>query len=191
MIAFKCISFPCIFHCHSISFSCFYWVLGFSFFSIQLSVGLRFSVQRLEDSGPEIHFELQIHRWHPPPTLMLPPKAFSLHTCKELFLGFVEIGPVSPDPITVCGHVKITAVIKKDRLPKGSAGSRRVWHKMLTVCFIALISKTQLMGQGKHFSSQLNIEKLFVVMVFTQTLLQTHINGFYSWEECRALQRYF
>ncbi|RVE62629.1 hypothetical protein OJAV_G00158900 [Oryzias javanicus] len=27
----------------------------------ELSVGLRFSVQRLEDSGPEIHFELQIH----------------------------------------------------------------------------------------------------------------------------------
>uniref|UniRef100_A0A3P9M956 Integrin subunit alpha 8 n=1 Tax=Oryzias latipes TaxID=8090 RepID=A0A3P9M956_ORYLA len=27
----------------------------------ELSVGLRFSVQRLEDSGPEIHFQLQIH----------------------------------------------------------------------------------------------------------------------------------
>lgn len=28
----------------------------------QLSVGLRFSVQRLEDAGPKISFELQIHR---------------------------------------------------------------------------------------------------------------------------------
>lgn len=44
----------------------------------QLSVGLRFSVQRLEDAGPKISFELQIHRWHthqqscstPPPTIV-------------------------------------------------------------------------------------------------------------------------
>lgn len=174
----------------------------YQFFMLLLSFGVFFffypAVCWFEVFGPKVgRFRTRNLLWAAdpqvthPPTLMLPPKAFSLHTCKELFLGFVEIGPVSPDPITVCGHVKITAVIKKDRLPKGSAGSRRVWHKMLTVCFIALISKTQLMGQGKHFSSQLNIEKLFVVMVFTQTLLQTHINGFYSWEECRALQRYF
>uniref|UniRef100_A0A671TSI0 Integrin subunit alpha 8 n=1 Tax=Sparus aurata TaxID=8175 RepID=A0A671TSI0_SPAAU len=29
----------------------------------ELSVGLRFSVQRLEDAGPKISFDLQIHRW--------------------------------------------------------------------------------------------------------------------------------
>lgn len=124
----------------------------YQFFMLLLSFGVFFffypAVCWFEVFGPKVgRFRTRNLLWAAdpqvthPPTLMLPPKAFSLHTCKELFLGFVEIGPVSPDPITVCGHVKITAVIKKDRLPKGSAGSRRVWHKMLTVCFIALISK--------------------------------------------------
>jgi len=63
-----CNSWLSLLKCHLSSLvTCFIYILsvfGFHHSPGQLSVGLRFSVQRLEDAGPKISFELQIHRWH-------------------------------------------------------------------------------------------------------------------------------
>lgn len=116
----------------------------------QLSVGLRFSVQRLEDAGPKISFELQIHRWHthqqscstPPPQ----PSSLFLslsYTHKELFvfhLIHVNTFRVCPDHVAVCGLMKLTADAEKYRWPRGAPDRRQALHKMPTVCLIALFS---------------------------------------------------
>uniref|UniRef100_A0A7N6C1S0 Integrin alpha-2 domain-containing protein n=1 Tax=Anabas testudineus TaxID=64144 RepID=A0A7N6C1S0_ANATE len=56
----------------------------------ELSVGLRFSVQRLEDAGPKISFELQIHRVSHPSQVVLP---FPRWEPKEKPVKEDDVGP--------------------------------------------------------------------------------------------------
>lgn len=127
----------------------------------QLSVGLRFSVQRLDDAGPKISFELQIHRWHTHRQSRTPPNLpltnTRTHTHKELFvllLSHVNKFCVCPDPVTVCGLMKLTAATEEDRLPWGTPERRQALHNNTsTVCFIVLISIQHI---TRHRHRQLN-----------------------------------
>lgn len=122
----------------------------------QLSVGLRFSVQRLDDAGPKISFELQIHRWHThwqSRTLPNVPHSHA-HAHKERFVfppSHVNKFCVCPDLVTVCGSMKLTAATAEDRLPWGQA-----LHNMSTVCFLVLISIEHI---ARHRHRQLNVRQ--------------------------------
>lgn len=124
----RCVSFLSSFLPSRVFFFKHYLSLSFLCFA-QLSVGLRFSVQRLEDAGPKISFDLQIHRWHthqlsrtPPPNHpSLPPTSThtQTHTHKELFvfpLSHVNKYCVCPDHVAVCGLMKLTTEARRRQM---------------------------------------------------------------------------